>query len=335
MAVGAVAALAACHGATIRQAGPSRSGDEDIVFQDEAGGAGSAGLPGSPAVIQAERDLQRGDLDAARAGFEAAVSDEPTDLRALLGLGLTFELRDELAAAERTYRRALTVEPAFAEGLNNLGVLLRERQRGAEAVDFFERALQARAGYVDAHINLALTLDQLGRSDDAIEAYHAAIEVAPRDATLRANYGLCLLGMGDRERAGEELRRALPLARQNPVALQAIGNGLRLAGRFADAVRAMEGAIEVHPQGGTSALFAELALAYLSVRDGAQAERSLMRAVELDPDYATGHYLLGRVLMSRGACEAGRAHLRRYLSLEPRGDQATAARAAIAGCGTP
>ena len=95
MAVGAVAALAACHGATIRQAGPSRAGDPDIVFQDEAGGAGSAGLPGSPAVIQAERDLQRGDLDAARVGFEAAVSDEPTDLRALLGLGLTFELREE------------------------------------------------------------------------------------------------------------------------------------------------------------------------------------------------------------------------------------------------
>jgi Tfp pilus assembly protein PilF len=286
-------------------------------------------------VIQAERDLQRGDLDAAREGFEEAVAEGPTDLRAFLGLGLTFELREEPAAAERAYRQALGVDPTFAEALNNLGALLREHERGAEAVDLFRRALESRTGYVDAHINLALTLDQLGRSDEAIEAYDAAIEVAPRDATLRANYGLCLLGMGDRERAGEELRRALPLARQNPVALQAIGNGLRLARRFADAVRAMEGAIEVHPQGGTPALFAELALAYLSVRDGVQAERSLMRALELDAGYATGHYLLGRVLMSRGACDEGQSSLRRYLRLEPRGDQAAVARAAIAGCGTP
>jgi len=119
------------------------------------------------------------------------------------------------------------------------------------------------------------------------------------------------------------------------VALQAIGNGLRLAGRFSDAVQAMEGAIEVHPQGGTSALFAELALAYLSVREGAQAERSLRRALELDADYATGHYLLGRVLMSRGACDEGQSSLRRYLRLEPRGDQAAAAREAIAACSTP
>jgi len=325
-----LALCSGCHAGQAIQTGPSREGDESISFPDEAGGSS---LPASPEVLQAERALQAGELAEAERGFESALEREPADLRALLGLGLTQELLEQPGDAERAYRRALEVDAAFPEALNNLGALLREQRREAEAVSFFRQAIESRERYVDAHINLALALDQSDRFEEAAQAYSAAIALAPRDATLRANYGLCLLRSGDRENAATELRRALPLARGNPVALQAIGNGLRLAGRFDDAVRAMEGAVEAHPQAGTPALLAELALAYLATRDGAQAEETLGAALRLDPDYPTAHYLLGRVLRARGACDEAERHLRRYLSLEPNGAQVGAAQAAIRGCG--
>ena len=318
--------IAACGSAGAHQVGPSNALDATLSFDDEA----SDRLPRSALVRRAEAALGAGNAQEAQGLFEEALAADDSDLRALLGLGLSFEMQEQPESAQQTYLRALAVDPQFADALNNLGLLLRDRGRFVEAVERFQAAIDADPERTEVYVNLALTLDDADGEPSVVgAAYQQAIERTPRDANLSANFGLYLLWAGDIESGADALRAALPLARENPVALLAIGNGLRRAGRYPDAVEAMTRAVQVHPQGGTPALFAELTLAHMAARDGASAEASATRSIELDPAYALGHFLLGRILLARGACEEAIAAMQQYLRLEPRGDHAAAARAGM------
>jgi len=318
--------FAGCGAAGVNQVGPTEDLDSTISFDDEA----SDRLPRSALVRRAEAALGSGEGAQAQSLFEEAIQANSEDLRALLGLGLAFEMQEDLSRAEATYRQALLVDPAFADALNNLGLLLRDRGEFTGAVQSFRAAVSADPDRTEAYANLALTLDDAEAPPEQVrQAYDLAIQRSPRDATLRANLGLYLLRVGEVETGADELRRALPLARENPVALLAIGNGLRRAGRYPDAVEAMTRAVQAHPQGGTPALYAELTLAHMAARDGAAAEASAGRAIELDPSYALAHFLLGRILLARNACAEATTAMREYLRLEPQGDHAAAARGSL------
>lgn len=309
------------------------AGDEDIMFPDEAEAQrADASHPASDEVRRGETQLAAGDVAAAQQTFEAAVARDADDARAHLDLALVLELQNDYAAAEAHYREALRVDPDFVEALNNLGLLLRDRERADEAVPMLQHAVELRADFGEAWLNLALSLQDSGDIRQAIEAYRRAVRLLPQDATARANLGLALLEdeqEGSAAQAAIELRRALPLARGDVATLLAIGNGLRRAGEAEGAVRAMEMAVE-DSEPPTAALLAELALARRAAGDREGAERDLGRALSLDADFATGHYLLGSLQAARGAYAEAITHFQAYLRLEPSGTYAERVRAHLA-----
>lgn len=282
--------------------------------------------PASTEVKRGEQLLTAGDPVAAQRAFESAIEADPEDPRAHLDLGIALEMQGDMPGAERSYRRAVALDPDFGEALNNLGLVLLQTRRPVEAVAILERAVGARPQLGDAWVNLALAMEATDRQDEAVDAWKRASELAPRDATVRANLGLAQLAAGDSAAAKETLRAALPLAKNDAAALQAIGNGLRRTGDFEGAVRAMRGAIEAHEGGPTPALLAELALAENAAGQSEAAEATLARALELDPDYATGHYLLAGLLASREAYDEAIEHYRAVIRIDPRGPHADKAK---------
>lgn len=310
--------------------GGGTAGDEQIMFPDEAAAEDEDvnAPPASPAVAEAEGLLVEGKGAEAQAVLEAAIAEAPDDLRAHLDLGLAFELQGQPGPAEAAYRRALEIDGTFPEALNNLGLLLREEGRQDEAVEVLRRAIDARADFASAYVNLALALEEAGRLPEALEVYRRAVQVAPRDPMTRVNFGLALIAAGDEANAAIELRRGLNVARGNAAALSAAGSGLRRVGEADVAVRALGLAIEAYGEA-TAPLLSELALAQRAAGDRPTARTTLGQAIELDPDYAPSHYLLGNMLAGDGDYAEAITHYRRYLALEPDGPLADRARERI------
>ena len=322
------APLLGCAGAAKSETTPR---EETAALPEVPSEAPARATPsGSPRVREAEALLQKGDAVGARNKFEGALAESPRDVRAWLGLGLSYEALGDAKQAERAYRSAIEVEASFAEAHNNLGLLLRDRGDEAAAIAEFELAVKADPKLSSAQANLALALEDAGRGDEAAEAYRRAAQLAPKDAMLRTNYGLFLLGRAQNELALAELRAALAVAGGDRAALVAIGNGLRRAGKPDEAVRALSQAIEGGDGKPTPALLSELALAQNAAGDGAAAKASLTQALALDARYATAHYLLGSIEAANGDAKAAKAHYEKCIQLEPRGPLAAKAKEKLA-----
>ncbi|MCA9603296.1 MAG: hypothetical protein KC417_14785, partial [Myxococcales bacterium] len=138
------------------------------------------------------------------------------------------------------------------------------------------------------------------------------------DAMTRANEGLLLLRAGKADKAKEAFLRAFADSDRTDVALLVtLGNGLRRAGAATEAREAMTLAVEARKERVSPAMLAELALAQLATEDGTAAEATLRRAIGIDAKYATAHYLLGKVLIGRGAKGEAKKSFSRSIELEP------------------
>jgi Tfp pilus assembly protein PilF len=280
----------------------------------------------SPTVKAGEALLAKGDAEGARGKFQQALSENPEDARAALGLGLALETLNDLPGAEKAYRQAIQSDPNLAEAHNNLGLVLRDQDKSAEAIAELEQAERLDPRLASASANLALAYEDADRPEDAKRAYARAAKLAPKDAMLLSNYGLFLLGHGDQEGSVRVLRQALAAAAGDRASLLAIGNGMRRAGKPDEAVRALHSAIEADDGKPTVALLSELALAQNAAGDGPGAKASLEQALTLDSRYATAHYLLGSMLASDGDLRGASEHYQRCIALDPNGELATKAK---------
>jgi Flp pilus assembly protein TadD len=82
---------------------------------------------------------QRGQSDAARTHWEAALSTEPENTTALVQLGTYWASRGDLARAERLLRAALDFDPHGSEAMFDLGKLSEMMGRRAEALAWYRR----------------------------------------------------------------------------------------------------------------------------------------------------------------------------------------------------
>ena len=281
---------------------------------------------GSQALHAGERLLEQEDWVAARQAFERALQGEPHNARAYFGLGLALEGLADFDSALDAYAKAASLDVGLAEAHNNLGLLLRRKGNLHEALQSFESAVEADAKLASAHLNLALVHEDLGSLELARKSYRRSVKLEPANPLARVNFGLLLVRSGYKAEALQQLRVALPLARGNAAALAGIGNGLRRAGDPSAGVQAMQAAIAARSGKATPALLAELALAQRAVGEREAAIETLRRALHLDAQYATGHYLLGNMLAGGDRFTEAVTHYERYLALAPEGAHAPKAR---------
>ncbi len=285
--------------------------------------------PASPDLLRGERLLAEGKVPEAKRVFEQALADNPSDVRALLDLGLALEASGDWASAEKAYRRATALDPNFAEAFNNLGVLLREAGKLLEATAMLERAVALDPALIAARFNLALSYEEQGKLGDAEREYLETIDRLPADPIPRINLAMMLLDAGQPEDAVEQLRAARPMIRGDVLLSIAVGEGLRRAGLPAEAAPVLQAALRQAPEPPPTELLAELALAQYASGDLDAAEASMRRAVgqnELDPAL---QYAYGSILAKQGQLGKARAHLRRAVKLDPDGPYAERARARL------
>lgn len=165
----------------------------------------------SPEVATGYDWLIRGDLQAARRNYAAALAGDPNNIDALLGLATVEARSGERAAAARNYRRVLAADPrntaamaglaavsdysspeALESSLRSdiqrypnsaplrvaLGNLYASQSRWTEAQSVFFEAYRLDPDNADVLFNLAVALDNLKQSRLAAEYYGRALAQA-------------------------------------------------------------------------------------------------------------------------------------------------------------
>lgn len=102
-------------------------------------------------------------------------------------------------------------------------------------------------GGVRGDFESAVRMLEQDRHEEAIDLLVAVTEAAPGLTTPHIDLAMAYEGVDDLERAEASLQRALELSPRHPVALNELGIVQRRTGRFEDARRSYEQALDIYP----------------------------------------------------------------------------------------
>jgi tetratricopeptide (TPR) repeat protein len=164
--------------------------------------------------------------------------------------------RGELDGAEKHFVAALRSKPDHAGAHNALGILLAKQGKADEALAHFQRALELGAEPAEAHHNLGNVFNLQGRTAEAVAHYREAVKLQPDLLEVLNNLSWLLATSKEAQwRNGAEAMqlaaRAVALTRTNdPGALDTLAAAYAEAGRFDDAIKILQRAIELAESAG-------------------------------------------------------------------------------------
>lgn len=223
--------------------------------------------PTAPALYRsnlAEMCRQKGLLAEAEQHARRATEQEPQLVAAWSNLGIILQESGKFEAGLQCLERVAALQPENAEVFNNLGNTFVRLGRLDQAQESYARALALHPSYAEAHSNLAYLLHDLGRYDEAIAAARQAIDINPQ--LTDAYFNLAQI----------EISRM----------------------RYAEAMRWIDALMAFAPQH-VGALTAR-ALLLLKADHLDQALACARQAVELMPNSANAHNVLGQILQALG-----------------------------------
>ena len=143
---------------------------------------------------------------------------------------------------------------------------------------------------------------------------------ARRDAIKLSNEGVELIGQGDLQRAERRLETAIATDPTYPVPRHMLGKLFQKQKKWAQAVTAFEGALEV--DGSNASMHFDLGESYFEDGKLAKAETAFQDAAKFDPKLWRAHWRLGQVATLSEAPDQADAAFRRAIELNPRVDYA-------------
>lgn len=167
--------------------------------------------PIAQALDDAFKAYSAGDLTSAETRYRQALSADPRNPDALLGLGATALAAGRLREAEAHFQRALAnrpQDPVALAGLNRVHPTSAQTSRLREILQDRSDALPR----VVAQLALAESLAHDGRWAEAQQAYFDAHRLAPNDANIAYNLAVSLDHLGHGRSAVRYYARALQLA---------------------------------------------------------------------------------------------------------------------------
>jgi Flp pilus assembly protein TadD len=200
-----------------------------------------------------------GRIDEALSHFKAALRTDPKSAATHYNLGFAFGNLGRFDEAIDEYRESLRLEPGQSIVHRKLALALGAEGHYAEAADHLHKALELRPKDVDIMRELAISLVRTGDVEGAITEYRRILDSDPSDldalnniAWIRATHAAA--DHRNSSQAVELAERAVGLANPpNSVLFDTLAAAYAEAGRFGDAVRACDRAIELAKAQGDSA----------------------------------------------------------------------------------
>jgi tetratricopeptide (TPR) repeat protein len=199
---------------------------------------------------------EAGRLDEAKAHALAAVQANPNHFPAHLILALICEGQDHLDEAAVHYRKALSVKPGWLEAMKGYGSLLLRQGRLDDAYAQLAPLSKAVPSDYEVHLQLAVLLGTQKKTAEAIRHYREALRLYPDWPEALNNLAWLLATRPEAQfRDGAEAVRLAERAceltqRKKPVYVGTLAAAYAEAGRFDDAVKTAQQAIDVATSGG-------------------------------------------------------------------------------------
>ncbi|MCE9672723.1 tetratricopeptide repeat protein [Myxococcus stipitatus] len=240
--------------------------------------------------------LKAGSVVRARAYFDRllSLSGEPeTAVRVAFSY---LSAREPTAAAEvlDSARRTVADEPRLAY---YAGLVHERMRRFAQAADAFAEVPEGSETFPDARLRRARCLSLVGEHAPALALLRAALQHAPEDPETRAQYARALERGGASARAVETLREGLARS-ASPVLYDALSATLQRQGRGAEALSLLRDAVARAPR--DEHLQYVLGAAFERQGDLSSAQARMRAVLEVDPDNAPALNFLGYLLALAG-----------------------------------
>ena len=192
-----------------------------------------------------------GQLDEACKHYIEALRIRPRFAQAHINLGLILASKGRIAEATRHYTEALRIDPESVGAHRNLGNALLQQGKLKEAVICLTRALAINPELADAHSDLGYALAQQGKGGEAMKHFSKAIQLKPDWVDPMNNLAWFLATYKGSEfyNPAEAIRlseRACELTDYSqPNALDTLATAYAAAGKFTQAVRTAEKALQL------------------------------------------------------------------------------------------
>ncbi|MCC6366231.1 MAG: tetratricopeptide repeat protein [Bryobacterales bacterium] len=274
-------------------------------------------------VDQARTNYENREYVRAALDFEAALSACPGGNRArlLLAYGQCQLMAQQLEQAAATFQQVTKLDPRNVEARKLAGDALYLLGRDSEAVASMKSALEIDPLNETVHYALGRIYYQSNQFPEAVEQFGAVLAANPKSYRAHDNLGLCYDALHEDALALKHFFAALDLViKDHPDYDWAHANLADFFLKRNQPEKAFQLAAEAarrNPASARDCFLTGKALTMLGKDE--LSLRWLRRAVELDSQYATAHYLLAQTLRRLGKKEEAARELEIFQKVNPKG----------------
>jgi protein O-GlcNAc transferase len=261
--------------------------------------------------------LEAGLFEEATAELDATVAADAANVAAIVNLARALRARKDVSAAGRL------LEAAVARGLEDarlfaaLADLYESIGRVENAIPAMRLAVERAPASEEYRFRYALLLINSQAPKAAVIRMQEALQTFPRSAKLWFALGLAHMSEHQSAEAAPAFARAVELDPRAAPALAYLGLAYADQGRYDEAVTFYERAVAVNDQLATVHYLLADIFQKQNPSDTARPEKSLLRAISLDPTLASARLALGKLYLRTERLEAAVEQLQRAVSLDP------------------
>jgi len=215
---------------------PALSSCNDAVKLGNAGAAGHVCL----GLI----DGGTGKYPEAVAEFQLALSLDPSNEMAGIGLAHAYEHSNKVTEAEKVYQQLVQAHPNSRSAYNNFGAFYVGRNEFQKALEMYNQAIRIAPDWYATYSNVGVIYNNLGQYDKAIDPLKKSISIRPSYAAY-VNLGVAYSGLNRFADAASALQEATKLDPQQFVTWGDLGEALYYAGKKNESVAPYRKAVEL------------------------------------------------------------------------------------------
>lgn len=230
-------------------------------------------------------------------------NDAKLDADAYKWLAKALKKLNRLEPAADAYQRLAALKPKSALTLNELGVVLGQLERTEEAIAVLKQAQNVlKSNQVDQSlsfgseviaVNLGGALAENGQVEEALTVLQQATQDSTESPFMALALSKVLLQAGQKQEARQTLKTAL---KKDFLPLALVG-------------------IDTTPEAKLETLMGQI---YFDLNQYDLALKHYQKAVQLDPDFAVGHFAVGNILRRQGKPDQAIPAYEKALKLQPR-----------------